>query len=101
MVVVQTRKWQAFPWLLLGGLAIFGFIIIAASLTTSIPVRNEGTEPLRLSGCSTDDALDLVPGAVGSIGVTRGYKEGRSVYNGDGYRYIGCLTLRPLTSRRS
>jgi hypothetical protein len=59
-------------WWLLAGLVLVGLVII---------------------GCSIDDALDLVPGAVGAIDVIGGGKEGCSVYNGDSYRYIGYLTL--------
>jgi hypothetical protein len=92
-MVVQPRTRVLVRWVLLAGLAILGLIIIAAALTTSIPVRNDGTEPLRLSGCSIDGALDLFPDAAGSVDVIGGGKEGCSVYNGDSYRYIGCLTL--------
>ncbi|MCU1668887.1 MAG: hypothetical protein JWP40_1814 [Blastococcus sp.] len=100
-VVIQSRP-QRLKWWLLGGvcgvvllagLLIVGLFIVDAASTSSVRVQNESAEPLRLSGCSIDDALDLTPGDAGSVDVIAGGKEGCSVFDRDGSRYLGCLTL--------
>jgi hypothetical protein len=83
-VVIQSRP-QRLKWWLLGGvcgvvllagllivglfIVMVGLFIVDAASTSSVRVQNESAEPLRLSGCSIDDALDLTPGDAGSVDV--------------------------------
>lgn len=66
-------------------------VVIALASISSVMVKNDGDEPIRLSGCSIDDSLDLAPGQTGSVDVPR--REGCTAYDRAGTRYIGCVTL--------
>jgi hypothetical protein len=77
---------------LVGALCIIAACSALVSCSTSTAViRNDGSSPLRLSGCSIDDSWDLSPGASGTLHFSDG--EGCSVYEDYGARYIGCLVL--------
>lgn len=65
-------------------------VVVFLANTSSVVLKNEGDEPIRLSGCSIDDALDLMPSQTGSVDVPG--TEGCTAFDRDG-RYIGCLTL--------
>jgi hypothetical protein len=71
-------------------LLVAGVVIVLASIS-SVVVKNDGDAPIRLSGCSIDDSLDLAPGQSGSVDVPG--PEGCTVYDQASTRYIGCVTL--------
>lgn len=56
-------------------------------------VHNDTDRPVRLSGCDIGEALNLKPGAVGTVsGVAN--PERCNAYDGETYKRIGCLVFQ-------
>lgn len=74
-------------------------VVIGVVLTTtltgcgmqSVQITNDTHHSIRLSGCTIDDALDLLPGQSASVDASN-HRQGCSVYDAD-YRYVGCLAI--------
>ena len=95
-VPARTRPRNVIFWCVAGA-GIAGFILLGvsvvllAALSTPVRVTNDSDEPIRLSGCSIDDALDLDPGATGTVDVIG--HEGCNAYDERDFHYIGCVVL--------
>lgn len=92
MVIAARRR----TWWVVGASAVVllvaaAVVVIALGSTSSVVLKNDGKEHIRLSGCSIDDSLDLAPSQTGSVDVPGA--EGCTAFDRDGTRYIGCLTL--------